>query len=53
MASLVRGLASQHDFLSQPHAELATNLSYATAIAWFMYTRIKILVCLEVMILKH
>lgn len=39
MASLVRGLASQHDFLSQPHAELATNLSYATAIAWFMYAR--------------
>jgi hypothetical protein len=41
MASLVRGLASQHDFLSQPHAELATNLSYATAIAWFMYARHK------------
>lgn len=39
LASLVRGLASQHDFLSQPHAELATNLSYATAIAWFMYAR--------------
>lgn len=39
MASLVRGLASQHDFLSHPHAELATNLSYATAIAWFMYAR--------------
>ena len=41
MASLVRGLASQQDFLSQPHAELATNLSYATAIAWFMYARHK------------
>lgn len=41
MASLVRGLASQHDFLAQPHAELATNLSYATAIAWFMYARHK------------
>ena len=39
VASLVRGLASQHDFLNQPHAELATNLSYATAIAWFMYAR--------------
>lgn len=39
MASIVRGLASQHDFLTQPHAELATNLSYATAIAWFMYAR--------------
>ena len=39
MASRVRGLASQHDFLAHPHAELATNLSYATAIAWFMYAR--------------
>lgn len=39
MASIVRGLASQHDFLTQPHTELATNLSYATAIAWFMYAR--------------
>ena len=39
MASLVRGLASQHDFLAHPHAELATNLSYATAIAWFMCAR--------------
>lgn len=39
MASIVRGLASQHDFLTHPHAELATNLSYATAIAWFMYAR--------------
>lgn len=39
LASIVRGLASQHDFLSQPHAELTTNLSYATAIAWFVYAR--------------
>jgi hypothetical protein len=39
LASLVRGLASQQYFLSHPHAELATNLSYATAIAWFMYAR--------------
>lgn len=38
-ASLVRGLASQHDFLEHPHAELATNLSYATAIAWYLYAR--------------
>ncbi|WP_430462121.1 hypothetical protein ACQUQU_04845 [Thalassolituus sp. LLYu03] len=39
LASTVRGLASQHDFLEHPHAELTTNLSYATAIAWFVYQR--------------
>ena len=39
LASTVRGLASQHDFLQNPHAELATNLSYATAIAWLIYAR--------------
>ena len=39
IASLVRGLASQRDFLDHPHAELTTNLSYATAIAWFNYAR--------------
>lgn len=39
LASTVRGLASQHDFLNQPHAELTTNLSYATAIAWLVYAR--------------
>lgn len=39
LASKVRGLASQHEFLSHPHAELATNLSYATAIAWMIYCR--------------
>ncbi len=39
MASKVRGLASQHEFLTQPHNELATNLRYATAIAWMMYKR--------------
>ncbi|MCD8521372.1 MAG: hypothetical protein LRY66_14765 [Saccharospirillaceae bacterium] len=39
LASTVRGLASQHDFLNHPHAELTTNLSYATAIAWFIYAR--------------
>lgn len=39
LASTVRGLASQHDFLSNPHAELTTNLSYATAIAWLIYAR--------------
>ncbi len=39
MASKVRGLASQHEFLMSPHSELATNLRYATAIAWMMYKR--------------
>jgi len=39
LASAVRGLASQHEFLSNPHAELATNLSYTTAIAWMIYRR--------------
>jgi hypothetical protein len=37
LASKVRGLASQREFLVHPHAELATNLSYATAIAWMIY----------------
>ncbi len=37
LASDVRGLASQHEFLEHPHAELTTNLSYATAIAWAIY----------------
>lgn len=39
LASEVRGLASQHEFLANPHMELATNLSYATAIAWMLYRR--------------
>jgi len=39
LASNVRGLASQHEFLRHPHAELATNLSYATVIAWLAYRR--------------
>ncbi|MCW8125222.1 hypothetical protein [Microbulbifer halophilus] len=37
LASKVRGLASQRDFLDHPHNELATNLRYATAIAWLIY----------------
>ena len=37
LASAVRGMASQRDFLCQPHLELTTNLSYATAIAWSVY----------------
>ena len=39
LASKVRGLASQHEFLQHPHAELATNLSYATAVALMVYLR--------------
>ncbi len=39
MASLIRGLASQHEFLTDPHGELAINLRYATAIAWLIYYR--------------
>lgn len=37
LASKIRGLASQREFLNNPHVELATNLSYATAIAWAVY----------------
>ena len=36
LASLVRGLASQHAFLSAPQLELTVNLRYATAIAWLL-----------------
>jgi len=39
LASKVRGIASQHEFLSNPHAELTTNLAYATAITWLAYVR--------------
>lgn len=39
LASTIRGLASQHEFLANPHGELATNLRYATAIAWLIYYR--------------
>lgn len=39
IASRVRGLASQRAFLSNPDSELATNLSYCTAIAWLMIKR--------------
>lgn len=34
LASKIRGLASQHDFLQDPEQELVVNLRYATAIAW-------------------
>jgi len=36
LASLIRGLASQHAFLRGPHLELAVNLRYSTAIAWML-----------------
>lgn len=39
LASKVRGLASQQAFLQDPHAELLSNLKYATAIAWMIYKR--------------
>lgn len=39
MASRLRGLASQRAFLSNPDAELQTNLSYSTAVAWLLYQR--------------
>lgn len=39
LASRVRGLASQQQFLKFPHAELVTNLGYATGIAWMIYKR--------------
>jgi hypothetical protein len=37
LASRVRGLASQHQFLKNPDQELTTNLAYSTAIAWIIY----------------
>jgi hypothetical protein len=37
IASRLRGLASQQQFLKSPHNELATNLSYATGVAWMIY----------------
>ncbi len=39
LASRVRGLASQQQFLKTPHSELVINLSYATGIAWMIYKR--------------
>ena len=39
LASRVRGLASQQQFLKNPHSELIINLSYATGIAWMIYKR--------------
>ncbi|MGB3621025.1 hypothetical protein FT643_11055 [Ketobacter sp. MCCC 1A13808] len=39
LASMVRGFASQREFLSDPDMELTMNLAYATAIAWGVYAR--------------
>lgn len=39
LASHQRGLASQQQFLQNPHGELITNLSYSTGIAWMIYRR--------------
>jgi len=39
LASRLRGLASQQQFLKAPHQELITNLSYATGVAWMVYKR--------------
>jgi hypothetical protein len=39
LASRIRGLASQQQFLKFPHHELITNLGYATGIAWMVYKR--------------
>lgn len=39
LASRVRGLASQHQFLKNPHRELLTNLGYSSAIAALIYLR--------------
>ncbi len=36
-ASLIRGFASQREFLQEPDTELVSNLAYATAIAWAIY----------------
>lgn len=37
LASRVRGLASQQQFLKAPHNELISNLSYASGVAWAIY----------------
>lgn len=37
LASRLRGLASQQQFLKAPHNELITNLSYASGVAWMIY----------------
>lgn len=43
LASKIRGLASQHQFLQKPDYELITNLTYASAVAgvWYLSKSIK------------
>ena len=41
LASDVRGFASQHFFLREPHRELANNQAYATAIATAALLRVR------------
>jgi len=38
-ASHQRGLASQQQFLKDPHGELISNLIYTTGMAWMIYRR--------------
>lgn len=42
LASQQRGLASQQQFLKNPHGELVCNLAYATGMAWMIYRRANI-----------
>ena len=42
LASTLRGLASQQQFLKSPHNELIVNLAYATGVAWMVYKRHKL-----------
>ena len=39
LASQQRGLASQQQFLKNPHGELISNLTYSTGMAWMIYRR--------------
>jgi len=39
LASQQRGLASQQQFLINPHGELMSNLIYTTGMAWMIYRR--------------
>lgn len=39
LASQQRGLASQQQFLKDPHGELIHNLIYTTGMAWMIYRR--------------
>ena len=45
LASQQRGLASQQQFLKNPHGELMSNLTYATGMAWMIYRRSLIDTC--------